>query len=136
MILSTCTEKPPRNAYVRGGLHGFVGNSFLFSAFDLFGNPRGELLEGHGAEVLARAGTHGDLAALGLAVADDEHVGQLLHLRLTDLVSDFLISEVSLHPHAEGGELPATCFAYSALRSVMGMTLTCSGLSHTGKAPA
>lgn len=50
---------------------------------------RGELVHAHRAEVAVRAVARGNGAVLHVAVADDHHVGDLLHLPVTDRAADY-----------------------------------------------
>src|SRR5207249_4155602 len=55
-----------------------------------------DAVECNGAEVLARPVAQADRAAGALALADDEHVGDLVHLSLADPVAELLVAVVEL----------------------------------------
>ena len=55
-----------------------------------------DAVERHGAEILAGARAQADRALLGLALADDEHVGHLAHLGVADAVAELLVAVVEL----------------------------------------
>ena len=61
---------------------------------------RGEIGQRHRAEILAAAGADGDGACLHVAVADDQHKGNLLERGLADLLADLLVALVNLHAEA------------------------------------
>ena len=47
----------------------------------------------------------GDGAGFDVAVADDEHIGDLLHLRVADLLADLLAAGIDRHTVALRGEI-------------------------------
>ena len=53
-----------------------------------------EGVHGHGAQILALAGTDGNGAVLHIPVAHHQHIGDLLHLGFPDLVADLLAAAV------------------------------------------
>src|SRR5688572_2542615 len=55
-------------------------------------------------KIAARTASHGHCAFGGFAIAYDEHVGNLLKLRLTDLISNLLLALVDLHPESRSEE--------------------------------
>jgi len=55
-----------------------------------------EVLDRHGVDLFAASTARRDFAVGGLAVADDEHVGHFLELRLADLVAELLVAGVEL----------------------------------------
>ena len=61
----------------------------------------GEGVERHGAEIAVRAVTRRDGTGFDVAVADDEHVGDLLHLRVADLAADLLVAVIDVGPHVD-----------------------------------
>src|SRR4051812_3839931 len=65
----------------------------------------GELGDRHRPRVAVAMLAHGDRARLRLAVADDEHVGHLAHLRVADLAPHRLGAVVDLGAHARGRQL-------------------------------
>ena len=66
---------------------------------------RGEIGQRHRAEILAAAGADGDGACLHVAVADDQHEGNLLERGLADLLADLLVALVNLYAEALAVEL-------------------------------
>ena len=72
---------------------------------DLFPDLRDEVREGHRAEIAALTGTDGNDAVFDLFIADDQHIGDLLHLRFADLEADLFIAQVCLDAHTGGVEL-------------------------------
>ena len=70
--------------------------NFLALGGDLHQALGDELVGSHSAQVLTLTGTDGNGAVLHVAVADDQHVGDLLHLSLTDLVAQLLGAAVGL----------------------------------------
>ena len=72
-----------------------------------------------------------------LPVADDQHVGHFLQLRLSDLISNLLLALVDVDPEP-GGRAAAsrTAAAYVRCRSAIGRTIAWTGASQSGKAPA
>ena len=80
---------------------------------------------------------HGDGPVLGLAVADDEHVGDLAQLGLADLAPDRLGALVDLGAQPAAAQpAPAISSAASTWRSEIGSTIACIGASQTGNSPA
>lgn len=65
----------------------------------------GEGIKRHGAEVAVCAVARGDGTGFDIAVADDEHIRDLLHLRVADLLADLLAAGVDRHAVALRGEL-------------------------------
>ena len=76
---------------------------FQFVVHNVLENS-GERIERHGAEVAVRAVARGDGAGFDVAVADDEHVGDLLHLRVADLLADLLAAGIDGHAAALRGD--------------------------------
>src|SRR2546423_13628656 len=71
-----------------------------FAIHDSSANPFQEGLCGHRSDVSFPVAAHRNLAGLGLAAADDEHVRDLLELGLADLLLDGLGALVDLDAHA------------------------------------
>src|SRR4051794_41894957 len=67
----------------------------------------GELGDRDRARVPVAVLAHGDRAALGLAIADDQHVGHLAHFAVADLAPDRLRAIVELGAHAGLAQLVA-----------------------------
>src|SRR6185436_20525166 len=67
--------------------HGKVGRALR----DLGGELGDDLIERLGAKILAGAAAQAHRALLGFAAADHQHVGDLAHLRVTDLVPELLV---------------------------------------------
>src|SRR5215813_3714368 len=80
----------------RGSLaaHGEVGRTLT----DLADEIGHDLVERHRAEILAGAAAQAHRPLLGLATADHQHVGDLAHLRVADLVAELLVAIVQLDP--------------------------------------
>ena len=97
----------------------------------------GEVGDRHAALVALAVAAHGDRALLGLAVADDEHVRDLLQLGLADLAPDGLRAVVELGAQAglaqPRGDAPAPRRC-GGRRSAA--TIACTGASQTGNSPA
>ena len=55
-----------------------------------------ECIGSHSAQILALAGTHGNSAVLHIPVADDQHIGDFLHLCFTDLIAKLFTAAVGL----------------------------------------
>ena len=75
------------------------GERFLSVAdlrIDLRTALRAEIVYAHGAEIHAGTRADGHGLVLHVAVADDEHIRDLLHLGLADLVADLLAAVVRL----------------------------------------
>ena len=72
--------------------------------FDLFECEFEELIHRQDAFIPIAAGTYGHTARFDLLLADDQHVGDLLELGLTDPVADLLIAVVHLDPQARSGK--------------------------------
>src|SRR3989339_274277 len=64
----------------------------------LFTHKVDERLHVDGTEVLSIPLPWRNLTGVRFAVADHEHEGRLLQLRLPDLVPQFFVPEISLHP--------------------------------------
>ena len=64
----------------------------LISLFDIFIDLRYKICQRHRTGIIAVAQAQCDLAVLGLSVADHEHVGRLLPLRLADLVAKLFVA--------------------------------------------
>src|SRR4051812_31886988 len=54
------------------------------------GGLRGEVGDAHRAQIALAMPAHAELAAFGLALADDQHVRDLLQFRVADLLADRL----------------------------------------------
>src|ERR671919_993656 len=80
--------------------HGEVGRA----GDDLGREVADDPVEREGASVLAAARAQAHGALLGLAAADDEHVGHLAHLRVADLVAELLVAVVQLGAHPGGSQ--------------------------------
>ena len=89
---------------------------FLFLVVHDLLEKRGELVHAHRAEVAVRAVARGNGAVLHVAVADDHHVGDLLHLRVADLAADLLVAVVDLDAEAPVFELLGLLGASAARR--------------------
>src|SRR5579885_2376719 len=104
---------------------------FFATSFDAIGDALDEGGQRHGAEIFVAAQAHGNGVGGSLFIADDQHVRNLLQLR----VAHFGV-------HAFAARIPAalsassTWLAYSIWRSAMGIIIACTGASQTGKAPA
>ena len=98
---------------------------------------RDELVDRHAAVVALAVAAHRDRARLGLAVADDEHVGDLAQLGLADLAPDGLGAVVDLgaqrRPRAARRRPRG---AASTWRSAIGSTIAWTGASQSGNSPA
>ena len=78
----------------------------------------------------------GDRALLGLAVADDEHVGHLAQLGLADLAPDGLRALVELGPQARCVQLGEHLAPGLHVAVAIGRTAAWTGVSHSGNSPA
>src|SRR6266403_226084 len=78
-----CLESLPDHSTYRAGI------GLLPKRFDEFG-------EGLGAEVAFAAMADGDGAGFGFLGADDEHVGNLLHLRVADFCGQLFVAVVEM----------------------------------------
>src|SRR5512135_1228375 len=84
-----------------GDLHPLRGRSVsLFVAAALFPDEIDKGVDRHGSKVLAVTLPWGNRPRSDLLVPDDEHVGDLLELRLANLVPQFLVLEILLHSYA------------------------------------
>src|SRR6185437_5469171 len=83
------------------------------SGLGLFGDLGQHRLQRHRPAVLLLVRPHRDHSALGLALPDDQHVGNLAQLRLPDAVADFALCRHHLRPHARRlaslSHLPRRC---------------------------
>ena len=77
----------------------------LLELCTLFADKGNECIHAHGTEILSVPLTRRNLAGRNFTIADHQHEGCFLHLRLTDLEAQFLIPEISLYPDARGEEL-------------------------------
>ena len=73
---------------------------FLFLVVHNLLEQRGERVHAHRAKIAVRAVARRHGAVLHVAVANDHHVGHLLHLRVADLAADLLVAVVDLHAEA------------------------------------
>src|SRR5689334_4328610 len=73
-------------------IHPGAGGADLADSFllDFLGEPGDDLVDGHRAEVAIDSVAHRDGVRRLLLLADHQHVGHLLQLRLADLVPDLL----------------------------------------------
>src|SRR6266404_1838827 len=78
-----CLESLPDHSTYRAGI------GLLPKRFDEFG-------EGLGAEVAFAAVADGDGAGFGFLGADDQHVGNFLHLRVANLGGKFFVTVVEM----------------------------------------
>ena len=88
------------------------------------------------AEIARRPAAHRHGALRHLAVAHDQHVGDLLQLGLSDLIANLLHALVEFHPKPGAASGSRTVRAYSRWRSAIGSTTAWTGASHSGQAPA
>src|SRR5690606_10064140 len=65
-----------------------------------FENFRLQVLKRHHTALSIGVRAHGYGSSLGFFSADDEHIGDLARLSLTDLISGLLISVIDLNPYA------------------------------------
>src|SRR6266545_7993992 len=70
--------------------HGEVGGARR----DLGGQLGDDAIERHGASVPAGARAQADRPLFGLAATDDQHVGHLPHLGVSDAVAELLVAVV------------------------------------------
>src|SRR2546428_162116 len=66
---------------------------------DFLYNARGKFVQGCRAQVAGGAAANGDLAATGLLVAHDQHVGDVVHLPAADLIADPLVALIEFSPY-------------------------------------
>ena len=59
-----------------------------------------ETLDGHGAQINAFTGTHGNGSCLNLPVSNDQEIGNLEQSMLADFKADLLVSQVGFGPEA------------------------------------
>ena len=77
----------------------------LGASADLLGHLGNKLVNAH-LDGLVGAVADGDVAVLGLFLADDQHVGHAIDAAgLADLVADLLVAIIDLGAHAGGGDL-------------------------------
>ena len=74
--------------------------------------------------------------ALGLPVAHYEHVGNLLDLGLADLVAGLLVAVVHLDAEALRSSVGDLLGRIRRAGRLSGITIACTGASHSGNAPA
>ena len=99
-----------------GDIHPLRGCSVsLFVAAALFPDEIDKGIDRHGSEVLAVSLPWGNRPGSDLLVPDDEHVGDLLELRLADLVPQFLVLEILLHAHTDIEKLSVNLLAVGDL---------------------
>src|SRR5512137_78810 len=99
-----------------GDIHPLKGCSVsLFVAAALLPDEIDKGVDRHGTEVLAVSLPRGNRPGSNLLVPDDEHVGDLLELRLADLVTQFLVLEILLHAQADIEKLPVDLLAVGDL---------------------
>src|SRR5262245_57405082 len=73
---------------------------------DLAGEIGEDAVDGHSAEIIARAVAEAHGPVLGLPRADHQHVGHLAHLRVADAVAELLVAVVELGAQARGPQPP------------------------------
>src|SRR5215469_16200812 len=83
-----------------GATHGEGGGP----AGDLGGQLGEDVVDGHRAQVLARARAQTRRAVLRFTLSNHEHVRHLLELGLADAVAELLVAVVQLHPDPRGAE--------------------------------
>ena len=64
-----------------------------------------ELVGSHDLGLSGLAGAGGNLAGLGLLVAQNQHIGHLFQLRIADLLADLLGSFIQLNTDTDGLQL-------------------------------
>ena len=117
-----------------------VALSKLFSALgpDFFRNKFYELVKFYGCGLFLAVQTIGNLAGFRLVLSDYHNVRNLLNLRLSHLITEFLGSVVDVYTNICIKE----CIIY--LRSIciqflivifIGSTFTCTGASQVGRFP-
>src|SRR6185295_16711275 len=72
----------------------------LVTRRDLLAKAREQGVHGHRPQILAAAGTHGHLQSLHLLVADDQLVRQLLQAMFSNLIGNFLITQIRFDAQA------------------------------------
>src|SRR3989454_7379519 len=96
------TAPPLTTPIVSGEARACHDSSELLFRCDFLHDARGKCLEGDWAQVAGAAAADGHLAATGFLVAHDQHVGDVVHLRAADLVTDSLVARIELDPHRCG----------------------------------
>ena len=72
----------------------------------------------------------------GFFVADDQHVRNLLDLRLANSILDGFRALIEFALMSFGLELCEQFFCCLVVASAIGSTITCTGANHVGKTPA
>ena len=119
-----------------GGLRYKKNLNFLALGGDLHQALGNEGIGGHGTQVLALAGTDGNGAVLHIPVADDQHIGDLLHLSFPDLVAQLLAAAVGLGVDVQSVQLVAQVLGILVGTVGDGQYLDQVGIIHRGRAPA
>src|SRR5689334_8977802 len=81
----------------------------------LLQEARQQGVDGHGAEILAAAGTHGHRFSLLLLIADDQLIGQLLEAMFANFIAYFLVAQIGRHPQAGPAEPARDSFGVPVL---------------------
>ena len=84
------------NRQPRSDLHG----GLVGAAVALLDHAVDELGDGHGASIVSAAVADGDLFSFDFAIPDDEHVGGLLELGVTDHVAHALAGGIDIDSEA------------------------------------